>query len=120
MNPLTGGLDQPSATAKANRGAANATGLEWGARPAFLSHEVSAVCRDGLLRISPPMAPSLQRSGGWFRRGRIAGFNLFYADVEADAQARVAAWAGRRVHGEPAAPITSSQSVGAARVHAID
>ncbi len=117
VNPVTGGTDLPSAVAKASRGAANATGLEWGMRPAFLPHEVSAACHGGLLRVSAPLDPSLQRTSGWVSRRKIAGFNLFYADIEADAQARVQAWSG----GGPAAPpITSSAAVGAARVHAID
>ncbi len=120
VNPLTGGTDQPAATTKAGRGAANATGLEWGARPAFLAHEVSAACQSGLLHVSAPLAPSLQPPGGWLARRRLAPFNLFYADIEADAQARVGAWAGKRPSGSPAPPITSSQAVGAAATHRID
>ena len=120
VNPLTGGTDQPSATAKAGHGAANATGLEWGARPAFLAHEVSAACQGGVLRVSAPLAPSLQPTGGWLARRKLAPFNLFYADIEADARARVEAWTGRRPDGEPAPPITSSQSVGSAPVHRVD
>ncbi len=120
VNPLTGGTDRPSATAKSNLGAANATGMEWGARPAFLAHEVSAACQGGLLRVSAPMAPSLQPAGGWLARRKIAPFNVFYADIEADAQARLAAWLGRPRSGTPAAPITSTQAVAAAPVHRID
>jgi hypothetical protein len=120
VNPLTGGTDQPAATAKVSRGAANATGLEWGARPAFLAHEVSAACRSGLLHVSAPTAPSLQPAGGLFGRRRLAPFNLFYADVEADAQARVEAWTGGGLYGPAAPPITSSQAVGRPAVHRID
>ncbi len=119
VNPLTGGTDQPSATAKASRGAANATGLEWGARPAFLAHEVSAACRAGLLQVSAPLALSLQPTGGLFGRRKLAPFNLFYADVEADALARVQAWSGGGA-ALRALPITSSQSVGRAALHSID
>ena len=117
VNPVTGGTDQPASTAKASRGAANATGLEWGMRPAFLPHEVSAACQGGLLRISAPLAPSLQRTTGWVSRRKIASFNLFYADIEADAQARVQAWSG---HGPAAPPITASVRVSGTRAHAID
>ncbi len=120
VNPLTGGTDQPTATAKVSRGAANATGLEWGARPAFLAHEVSAACQAGLLHVSAPLAPSLQPTGGLFGRRRLAPFNLFYADVEADARARVEAWAGKGLNGPAAPPITTSQSVGRVVVHRID
>jgi hypothetical protein len=120
VNPLTGGTDQPSASARDSRGAANATGLEWGARPAFLAHEVSAACQGGLLRVSAALAPSLQRSGGWLSRRRIAPFNLFYADLEADAQARVQALAGHVLFGPAAPPITTTQAVGRSPVHRID
>ena len=120
VNPLTGSLDQPVASAKLSRGAANATGLEWGARPAFLAHEVSAACQGGLLNVSAPLAPSLQPKGGWLFRRRLAPFNLFYADIEADAQARLAAWSGKRLYGPAAPPITTSQSVGGTAVHRID
>ena len=120
VNPLTGGTDQPAAPAKVSRGAANATGLEWGARPAFLAHEVSASCQAGLLHVSAPLAPSLQPTGGLFGRRRLAPFNLFYADVEADARARVAAWTGGGSAGPAAPPITTSQSVGRTAVHRID
>ncbi len=119
VDPLTGGLDQPAASAKANRGAANATGMEWGARPAFLAHAVSAACAGGMLRVSAPLAPSLQPAG-WLARRRLAPFNLFYADIEADAQARVEAWTGHSLYGDPAPPITTTQAVGDRLVHAID
>ncbi len=120
VNPLTGGTDQPAATAKVSRGAANATGLEWGARPAFLAHEISAACHAGLLHVTAPLAPSLQPTGGLFRRRRLAPFNLFYADVEADAQARVAAWGGGAPLRTAAPPIVTSQAVGGVAVHRID
>ena len=120
VNPLTGSVDQTEAGAKASLGAANATGLEWGVRPAVMPHEVSASCEGGLLRVSRPIAPSLQPSGGWAERRMVAGSNLFYADIEADAQARVQAWAGHTLYGDPAPPITGSQPVGGAAVHRID
>ncbi len=120
VNPLTGGTEQPLGTAKVSRGAANATGLEWGARPAFLAHEVSAACQAGLLHVSAPLAPSLQPTGSLFGRRRLAQFNLFYADVEADARARVEAWSGGRLYGPAAPPITTSQAVAGAAVHRID
>ena len=117
VNPLTGGTDEPSATAKANLGAADATGLDWGMRPAFLAHEVSAACQDGLLHVSAPLAPSLQPPSHLFSRRWLPAFNLFYADIEADAQSRVQAWSG---HGPSAPPIVRSQPVGRVSVHRID
>ncbi|MDI1364629.1 MAG: DUF3089 domain-containing protein, partial [bacterium] len=40
FNPLLGGVGPERAPARLNLGAANATGLEWGARPAFLQRQV--------------------------------------------------------------------------------
>ena len=93
VNPLTGGGAPGSE--RGNLGAANATDLEWGLRPAFLPHQVAAQCRGGLLWVSRPRSPSLKPEGGWIDRQKPPGFNLFYADLEADARARLAAWLGR-------------------------
>ncbi|MDR3506480.1 MAG: DUF3089 domain-containing protein [Caulobacteraceae bacterium] len=91
VNPLVGGESDEKIPARANLGAANATDLEWGTRPAFLSRQVSTQCINGVLRVSTPNSPSLKMTGGWIERLKEPGFNLFYADTEADAQGRVAA-----------------------------
>ena len=92
VDPLTGAVGRPDAPERANLGAANATGLEPTARPAFLPHQVSARCEAGLLRTTRPRAASLRRTGGWAERLKAPGFNLFWADLEADGAARLAAW----------------------------
>ncbi|HLK25615.1 MAG TPA: DUF3089 domain-containing protein [Caulobacteraceae bacterium] len=92
-NPLLGGVGDARAPASLNRGAVAASDLEWGVRPAFLSHQVSAQCVSGVLRVSSPRSPSLKEQGGWLDRLKEPGFNLFYADEEADALERVAALA---------------------------
>lgn len=94
VNPLTGTAGG-AADAKANLGAANASGMEWGARPGFLSEQVSAACQDGVLRVSEPSSPSLRISGAWADRRKVAPYNLFYADLEADAKARLLTLLGR-------------------------
>lgn len=96
VNPLTGSSDPRPAGKAMNLGAANASNLEWGVRPAFLPHQVSARCEAGRLRVSKPRSPSLVRSRGWVDQMRAPGYNLFYADLEADAQARLAAWRDQR------------------------
>jgi hypothetical protein len=93
VNPLLGAVSDQFAPRRLNLGAANATGLEWGVRPALLSREVSARCVGGFLQVSPPESGSLKPSGSWMDRRREPDFNLFYADVEADAEARVKAFA---------------------------
>lgn len=95
VNPLIGAASDEPAPARTHLGAANATGLEWGARPAFLSRQVAAQCRNGILRVTEPKSQSLQPAGGWADRLKAPGYNLFYADLEADAQARVATLLGR-------------------------
>jgi hypothetical protein len=119
VNPLLGAQSEDFAPQKLNRGAANATGLEWGLRPAFTPHQVSAQCQNGLLRVSAPSAPSLQPAGFWVRRRKARPFNLFYLDIEADAQTRVEAMLGRRLYGPAAAPITNTVNVVPSIVHKI-
>jgi hypothetical protein len=90
FNPILGATTDEPAPARMHLGAANATGLEWGARPAFMARQVSAQCEGGILRVSSPKSASLQPSGSWTEQRMAPGFNLFYADLEADARARVA------------------------------
>jgi hypothetical protein len=92
FNPILGAVTDQPAPARLHLGAANATGLEWGARPAFLARQVSARCEGGVLRVTPPRSTSLKATGSWADRHKVPGFNLFYADLEADAKARVAAF----------------------------
>lgn len=99
VNPLTGGVGTERAPARLNLGAANATGLEWGARPAFLKRQVWAQCENGLLHTGRPKSTSLRESGSWTERRKVPGYNLFYADIEADAQARVSTLLGRPAYG---------------------
>ncbi|WP_029914896.1 DUF3089 domain-containing protein [Caulobacter sp. UNC358MFTsu5.1] len=95
VNPLLGARNEIRAPAKLNLGAANATGLEWGSRPALLKRQVWAQCENGLLHTGRPKSTSLRDSGSWTDRRKVDGFNLFWADIEADALARVAALKAR-------------------------
>jgi hypothetical protein len=95
FNPILGAVTDQPAPARLHQGAANATGLEWGARPAFMARQVSARCEGGVLRVSHPKSVSLRPSGTWADRRKVPGFNLFYADLESDAKARVAALTAR-------------------------
>jgi hypothetical protein len=56
---------------------------------------VAARCENGVLRTSKPKSSSLRDSGSWADRRKVDAYNLFYADLEADALARVAAMTGR-------------------------
>lgn len=91
FNPLLGAVSDAPAPPRLNQGAANATGLEWGARPPFLTRQVAAHCEDGVLRVTRPKSTALKPTGSWSDRRKVPGYNLFYADLEADAKARLAA-----------------------------
>jgi hypothetical protein len=95
VNPLLGAAVDGAAPARLNLGSANATGLEWGARPGFMVRQVGAECLGGVLRVTRPRSASLQPSGDWADRLKAPGYNLFWADIEADAERRAAAWEAR-------------------------
>ena len=105
VNPLVGAQTEVRQPARLNLGSANATGLEWGSRPALLKRQVWAQCENGLLHTGRPKSTSLRDSGSWTDRRKVDGFNLFWADVEADALARVATLRARtdlvRIPGAP-------------------
>jgi hypothetical protein len=107
VNPLSGAQDEIRAPARLNLGAVNATGLEWDSRPALLKRQVWAQCANGLLRTSRPKSPSLRDSGSWTDRRKVDGFNLFWADIEADAQARVTALKKRQAEEPPRGSATT-------------
>ncbi|MFA5601186.1 MAG: DUF3089 domain-containing protein, partial [Phenylobacterium sp.] len=49
-----------------------------------------------------PKSPSLKPTGSWADRRKVPGYNLFYANLEADAEARVEALAA--AFGAPVSP----------------
>ncbi|WP_269713465.1 DUF3089 domain-containing protein [Caulobacter sp. NIBR2454] len=92
VNPLLGAQTDDAASERMNLGAANATGLEWGVRPAFLKRQASAQCQGGVLKVSKPRSDAFKSVGRWSDRKKVSGYNIFYADLEADAQARLDTW----------------------------
>ena len=117
VNPILGAAVEAQAEPRQHVGAANATGLEWGARPAFLSRHVGARCIDGVLHVSQPASSSLRPSGSWAERRKAPGYNLFYGDLEADARSRVASLIRRPDFRQPAPPIDRSITVETAPIH---
>lgn len=120
VNPLLGARSEAPATEKDNLGAVNATGLEWGTRPGFLRRQVGARCVNGLLEVSKPKSNAFKSASGWADRLKVPPYNLFYADLEADAQARVSALLGRDAYPKAAAPIETSIAVEPSPIHRID
>lgn len=95
FNPVLGRVTNDPAPARLHLGAANATGLEWEARPPFMPRQVSAHCERGVLRVSRPKSSTLKPTGSWADRLKAAGYNLFYADLETDAKTRLSAFSPR-------------------------
>jgi hypothetical protein len=120
VNPLLGASSNEDAPAKLNLGAVNASELEWGARAAFLPRQVSARCVDGVLRISQPRSSSLRPAANWPDKFKERPYNPFFADIEADAMKRVAAYYGRAEMPPGAPPIEQSVPVDASPVHRIE
>jgi Protein of unknown function (DUF3089) len=111
VNPLLGAASDELAPERLNLGAAAATGLEWGVRPGFMVRQVSAQCQDGVLRVSRPRSALLRPSGDWIERIREPGYNLFWADLEADSEARWTAWQAAHPAPQPASvPAPGRQS----------
>ncbi len=120
VNPLNGTADSELAASATNLGAANASNLEWGVRPAFLPKQVSAQCVGGLLRVSRPESPSFRSAGSWADRLKANPYNLFYADIEADARSRSAALLGLPDVDRPAPPLDRAIVVRGSPIHRID
>ena len=120
VNPLLGAMTDRPAPAKLNLGAANATELEWGVRPAFLPRQVSAQCVDGMLRVSHPNSASLRPPSTWPDKYKAPGNNLFYADLEADAMKRVATYLGLPDFPQLAAPIERKIIVRSSPIHRVN
>jgi hypothetical protein len=104
VNPLRGVVTEAEVPLRENLGATNATDLEWGARPAFLRRQVGAQCVAGVLQVTRPKSAAFKPQGSWADRLKAPGFNLFYADIEADAEGRVAAFSPS----EPSDPNSSA------------
>ncbi|MCA0367221.1 MAG: DUF3089 domain-containing protein [Proteobacteria bacterium] len=95
VNPVLGGTSEAVTPARQSRGATNATGLEWGARPALIAREVRTECREGLLRHSWPNLDSIRAGGSWADQRKVRPYNLFYGDLEADVAERLAIYAAK-------------------------
>lgn len=120
VNPLTGARSDAPAGEAESLGAVNASGMGWGVRPPLIKREVSARCVEGFLDVSRPKSSAFRPARGWSDQLKAAPYNLFFGDLEADAQARVSTLLGRQAYGRPAPPITTSVPVRTSPVHRID
>lgn len=92
VNPVVGAEGGGRVDARRQRGGANATDLEWGVRPGLIGRAVATECRDGVLWRSAAESESFRPTGSWADRRKVNPFNLFYGDLQSDAQTRLAAW----------------------------
>lgn len=92
VNPVSGATGDVPVPARLHRGAANATGLEWGVRPAFIDRAVATHCEGGILRHTELTTESFKEVGNWADRRKARQYNLFYADIEADVERRLNVW----------------------------
>jgi len=113
INPVTGTRDGVS-DERQHLGGVNASGLELDTRPAFLAHQVSARCENGILQLSKPRSGALRRLRNWMEVERARPFNIFYADLEADALGRLNAWMRTTGRGPLAPPLEGATEVGKA------
>ncbi len=105
VNPILGAATDADAPARLNLGAVNATGLEWETRPGFMVRQAGARCVGGVLRVTRPRSASLRPTGAWAERLKVPPYNLFYADLEADAVRRVTAWTAAHPIAAPINPL---------------
>lgn len=96
VNPVSGSSDEQKTDPRRHLGAANAAGLEWGIRPAFIDRAVAAQCRDGFLRNTPLKSESFREQRAWTDRRKAKPYNLFYADTMADVLARLDTWHAKK------------------------
>lgn len=92
VNPVLGQVSGEVSLSRQHLGGANATGMERGARPAFITRQVATQCREGILRYTEPRSEAFEQGGSWADRRKAKPYNLFYADIEADAERRLTAF----------------------------
>ncbi len=90
VNPLTWTTQIGYVGPANHKGAASATGLRLTQMPAIIDGAVGAACENGLLLVDRPNNRFLQGKRGFGRQWRAQPFNLFFADLEADARRRLA------------------------------
>lgn len=119
-NPLLGAVSQAEAPARLAKGATNATSLEWGARPALQTRQISAQCEGGILRVSRPRSAAFRATGSWANQRKMPGYNLFYGDIEASYELRLATLLADPDFPRAARPIPAGRKINASPVHHID
>ena len=113
INPLLWSTNSDFAPKRLHRGGASASGLDSDSDPAILPGAVATQCVDGVLITDRPRESQLRRSIRLGARFKTPDFNLFYADIEDNAELRAkAAISWLLEHGaRPAPPMGDSISI---------
>jgi hypothetical protein len=90
VNPILGARTTDYAPARLHQGGAQASGFREGTSPAALPAQTGAQCIDGVLMTELPRSRTLHRPGRLAENYRLPPFNLFYEDLRADAEHRLA------------------------------
>ena len=96
VNPLLWTTGEDFAPARLHRGGAAARGLSLDDAPSAMTNQTSAQCQNGVLMIERPRARALRRAGRLGEDRRVPDFNLFYRDLQLDAERRLETLAGIR------------------------
>lgn len=118
VNPLTWTTSEELAPKADHRGGAKAVGAG-DVAPQIIAKAVSARCRNGVLEVERPSAPQLQAGGDWGGRYKTPEYNIFYADIVANAVARantLSAWLDENAR-KPAEPLPPASALGDAPIH---
>ncbi|MFQ5562845.1 MAG: DUF3089 domain-containing protein [Parvularculaceae bacterium] len=95
VNPLSWTRTEDYVGPDHHKGAASATGLKLGDRPAPIAKAIGARCVNGILVVDRPRQEFLRR-GRWIgAKWHVQPYNLFYRDLALDAERRVRLTAAR-------------------------
>ncbi|MBT8472974.1 MAG: DUF3089 domain-containing protein [Marinicaulis sp.] len=90
VNPLSWTISEKRVGAENHLGAASATGLPISDMPAPIPGSVTAQCNRGILTVEKPKQAFLQRKRWFGGHWRAQDYNLFFHDLRADAERRIA------------------------------
>lgn len=90
INPLLWTTTEDYAPARLHRGGAAAEGLTLEDAPSAMANQTGAQCQNGVLMIERPRVKALQRQNRLGEHRRVPQYNLFYSDLQENAELRIA------------------------------
>ena len=89
VNPLLWNTSEDYAPERLHKGGAAAENLTLDDAPSPMANQTGAQCQNGILFTERPRTPALRRQGRLGEDRRVPHFNLFYMDLQEDAQRRM-------------------------------